>query len=119
MPDLEERKKQFVTILGTKLDMWVDCDWCHKPLSVRFDRVGYSQPCSDCKNSEKYEKELAQRNAESDKIRAGKGQQDALDAHKVSGVFESKGRNLFVNKKGDVIRDEPYRPLPEGVKDWK
>lgn len=111
---MDIKAKQTVTVLGIKLPRWQDCTRCGAKLSCPFSKFAYNQPCDNCKNTPEYEEEQAKKDKEK-----GTSMSDMINANKPTGVFEHKGRYLFVNKKGNIIRDEKVKPLPAGRKDWK
>lgn len=113
---LEEKEKSTIKIMGFEVPRWQDCNWCGDKLACRFTTVTYDQPCDKCKDSKKYEDYLAERN------KVSKNMKDADDAYKsntVAGVFEFKGRYIYTNNRGNIIGDEPVRPIEAGDKNWK
>ena len=117
MASLEEKIKEYVTILGTKMPRWEDCKKCGAKLACVMGKFGYEQPCPKCKDTPEYEAEQAKKNEESKNMKPGIGQ--AFKNQQIAGVFEFKGRNIYTNSKGDIIKDEKWRPLGEGDKNWK
>lgn len=97
--------------MGVTLPAYQDCNKCGAELACRFEAYGYNQPCIDCKSTPEYEKENGKPKERS--------MQDIIDTNKPASVFEGGGRVYTVNKHGNIIKDEPYRPLPVGKKDWR
>ena|SRR5579872_637747 len=89
---------------------WVDCKRCGAKLACKFSRVTHSQPCDDCKNTKEYELEEKKKEEEM----KGFGIDRALKNQEAKAVFTGFGRNFYTNHKGDIIKDEPYRPLKAG-----
>ncbi len=111
---IEEKEKQTIKMFGTEIPRWKDCSWCGAKLACEFDRVAYRDPCEDCRLTDKWK----QKEAESEKYR-GRTMSDMLKSQEVAAVWNVKGRNVYTNYKGDVISDEPYRPIKAGQKDWR
>lgn len=110
------KQEQTVELFGQIFPKWVDCEWCGDNLSVMFTGVAYSQPCEHCKGTEKY----AKLNSEKKKNKESALLMDhALKSDKATAVWEGRGRMIRTNYKGDMISNEPYRPLENGRTDNK
>jgi uncharacterized protein YcbX len=103
---MKEKQKQTVEVMGTKLPKWQDCKWCGAKLAVSFGKFTYAQPCQKCKTTKRYEDEM---NKPKEKSMAS-----ILSARQPAGVFEFRGRNLYINNKGNIIKDEKWKPLKAG-----
>lgn len=104
-----DKKDQTIKLFGVDIPQWQDCNRCGAKLAVRFGSVTYEHPCSNCRNTEEWQKEQ-------EGYKKERSMQDILDINKPTSVFtmtDKKGRpirNLSVNHKGNVIKDEAYRP---------
>jgi|SRR5581483_6314591 len=101
---------EMVTTPFGKIPKYQDCKRCGVKLSCKFDRVAYSQPCDNCKNTKEYEIEQQRKSEEM----RGFGITQAFAAQQPAAVWNIKGRNVYTNNKGDIIKDEPYKPLKTG-----
>lgn len=110
-----DKSEQTIKIFDFEIPRYVKCDWCGEEYACAFTGFAYSQPCDKCKNTEKYEKMLEDKKKNPLKDHIG----EAFKNQQVAGVWNYKGRNIFTNHKGDIIRDEPARPLKSGDPNWK
>lgn len=102
-----EPKDQTVTIMGCTIPRYIDCPWCGQKYACKFGAVTYSIPCDECKATEKYEQQ------QKNKLH-GDAIGQVFKNKQATSVWNYKGRNLYINHKGDIIKDEPYRPLKAG-----
>jgi nitrate reductase beta subunit len=110
-----------VSIMGMKmkLEKYKECEWCHKKKTAKWTTNNgvpgyYPQPCYECRETERYQKLEEERAS----YRGG-GIDGALKNQKATAMYQYKGRDVFVNHKGDIIKDTPSRPRETGKKDWK
>lgn len=78
-----------------------------------MEGTGYYQPCKKCRQSKEYRQELDIANKEQKKA---KRIDDAQKAQTPLGVFSYRGRYLYVNHRGDIVKDEKIRPMKRGEK---
>ena len=98
-----------ITVMGVKIPRYQDCNKCGAKGACQFTTWTYDQPCADCKLKapQSSESEFAWKNG------------NPLKNREPAGVWEGNGRRVITNHKGDIIRDDPYRPTEPGRKDWK
>lgn len=109
-----DRQDQTVELFGQKIPKWQDCTVCGAALSCMFyTGVGYYQPCENCRKKPEYRKELDM--AVKDRRKRAKID-DSLQARKPVAVHQFKGRYLYTNHRGDIIKDEKVRPMRRGEK---
>ena len=104
-----------VEVLGMKFKVpkYQDCNKCGSELSVKWSGVCHDQPCIKCKNSEEYEYEQLHRKTLKDN-----SIDEAMKTQRVASVWQVGDRLLYGNHKGDLIKDEKFRPIKSGKKDW-
>ena len=105
-----------VEVMGMKFKIpkYVDCERCKSKLSVSWAGIAHDQPCNKCKNTPEYEYEMKHR-----KTLMDSSIDEAFKNQQVASVWRVGNRTLYGNHKGNLIKDEPYRPLKTGTKDWK
>lgn len=99
--------------MGISIPEYQDCSWCHKKDACRFSGYGYVQPCNACRNTEKFEKYMKEKQKEKDDLG---GIDNALKAGRPAAVWEGRGRQVVTNHKGDIISNVPYKPRQLGRK---
>ena len=97
-----------VKIFGTEIPRYAECPWCHKKNACQFRTWTYDTPCDKCKATKKYQDKIDNHVPVKDHIG------EAFKSQRPTAVFTKMGRNLFVNHKGDIIKDESWRPLKAG-----
>lgn len=113
---LAKRAKETVEIFGQAVSKYTDCSRCQSKLTVKFaEGLGYMQPCRPCRSTDEYraEQEEAQTQAE-----VSKRIDNAMQGRLPVAVHEYKGRYLYTNHKGDILKDEKVRPMGKKEK-WK
>lgn len=107
--------KETIEVMGVKLPLYQDCNTCHAVKVCKFGGYIYDQPCKKCKSEEAYEKEMAYHKEETDKQ---KRINESLVNQVPMAVHEYRGRYLYTNRRGDIMKDEKIRPMKRGEK-WK
>lgn len=115
MRTLEEKSKDMVKVMGMDVPEWQDCVRCGAKLACRFGSFSYNQPCTECQNDEAWQQEEEEKTKQKPRI----SMSEALKAGKPAAVWEHKGRLVYSDHKGNIIKDESWRPLEAGKKDWK
>jgi hydrogenase maturation factor HypF (carbamoyltransferase family) len=105
---MSERKNETFELFGETLPRWEMCKTCGKEYACWFNGLIYDQPCDECKGKPEYEEQLAKDKIENQKM---KHINDAVKGRLPVAVHEFKGRYLYTNHKGDVIKEEKARPM--------
>ena len=109
-----DKENQTIEMFGQKLPKWQDCNRCGAKLSCMFYiGVGYYQPCENCRQKPEYRKEL-DKGVKEQRQRAKVN--DSIKAQMPVAVHQYKGRYLYTNHRGDIIKDEKVRPMKPGEK---
>lgn len=102
-----------IEVLGIKIPRYIDCPKCGNKESCKWAGYAYAVPCEKCRDTKEFEEQQAKHEKVQDHIG------NAIKSHQIAGVWQYKGRNIYTNHKGDVIDDEPYKPLKSGDPEWK
>jgi hypothetical protein len=109
--NMTPKKDQVIKLPFGSFPRWTDCPWCHKKLACKFGQFTYETPCNQCKKTAKYRA--------SNEKKPISGISAVYKAKEIAGVWTVKGRNIFTNPKGDIIKDEAYRPIKAGDPHWR
>lgn len=110
---LAQRRKQTIEVFGETFPAFQDCFQCKRKLACEFSGFVYNQPCVKCRSTQAYEEEILQSEQERS---THKHIGDALQAQKPVAMHTFKGRYLYTNSRGDIIKDEKARPMKTGEK---
>ena len=110
---LSQRRHATIELFGQTLPAYQDCNQCGRKLACEFSGYVYNHPCLKCRSTKAYEDEIMQSKQQTIKR---KKIAEALDAQHPVAMHTFKGRYLYTNKRGDIIKDEKARPMQTGEK---